>query len=175
LTSWLKLDIQGIILELQIGRYQKSNHDIWDEQWNDVGFSLTSGKWLNYQTGGELLLSIEVEELLDKTNKLLNDELSEVEEIVCIEPDFNFKFYPKRDLRDDPNYTYVAEGFEITDIYMEWKIYFWSDGLTDNYISLTFDREDLKMLLNYLFLITGILEKDSETVNNMIQNGFLYG
>ena len=58
---------------------------------------------------------------------------------------------------------------------MEWKIYFWSDGLTDNYISLTFDREDLKMLLNYLFLITGILEKDSETVNNMIQNGFLYG
>ncbi|MGI6607718.1 MAG: WapI family immunity protein [Erysipelotrichaceae bacterium] len=149
MSYWLKLDVQGIALEIQINQYQKYNRDIWDEQWNNIGFSLTSGKWLNYQTGGEILLSIEVEELLDKIDKLLNDELYEIEEIVCIEPDFYFKFYPKRDLRADPKYTFVQKGFEIADIYMEWEIYFWSDGLTDNYISLTFHRENLKMLLNY--------------------------
>ena len=38
-----------------------------------------------------------------------------------IEPDFKFIFVPKRDLRNDPRYACIKEGYEIADIYMEIK------------------------------------------------------
>lgn len=177
MAYWLKLNINSIIFQIQIDEYQKSDDEMWYGQWNKVSISITFEKWLIYQiSNAELLLSNEIEALSDNIEKLLNDEFDEVEELICIEPDFQFIFYPKRDLRADPKYVYVREGFEIVDIYMEWKTYFWSDGcLSDNYIAITFDRADLKILLNYLFLITGRFDKDSEPINKMIQKGLLYG
>ena len=103
-----------------------------------------------------VLLSCEVESLEEALTKLLNNEMLEVEEIVCIEPDFNFILYPQKDRRKDPKYTYIQPGYEIQDIYFEWKIYFWNQGLTDNYLSITLDREEIKSLRDYL---TSIIKK----------------
>ncbi len=68
----------------------------------------------------------------------------------CIEPDFCFILYPKRDLRDDPKYTYVQPGYEIEDIYLEWRIYFWNEGLTDNFLNFTLNRDEIIKFRDYL-------------------------
>lgn len=61
------------------------------------------------------MLFDEVVDIEEKLTMLLNDELNEITEITCIEPDFIFILHPKRDLREDPRYTYVREGYEIED------------------------------------------------------------
>lgn len=176
MAYWFKIDLNGIVAQIRINSYQKSTHENWDSQWCDVGFSFSSGEWLNYNRDHDaILLSCEVEELADKIQKLLNDELTEIEEVICIEPDFKFILQPKKDLRENPRYAYVRDGYEFQDVYMEWKIFFWNEGLTDNYLSLTIDRTDLQYLLNYLLLVKGNLKKDSDEIIAMINSGFLYG
>ena len=110
-----------------------------------------SGEWLNYhKEDDEVLLSSEVENLKEYLTKLLNGELSEVYEFKCMEPDFIFTLYPEKYLRDNSKCVYIQPGFEIEDIHMEWKIYFWSDGLTDNFLTVAFDRSDIVELRDYL-------------------------
>ncbi len=146
-----RLDISGVTVYLKVNGYVKSTKEEWDSQWCRCDFAFMSGDWLNYhKESDEVLLSCEVEELEEKLTKLLSDELTEVEEISCIEPDFNFLLYPKRDLREDPKYTYVQPGYEIADIYMEWKVFFWNQGLTDNFLCVTLDREEIIKLRDYL-------------------------
>lgn len=170
----LKIDLNGIVLRLKIKGYIPSTHEDWDSQWCNVDFSFFSGNWLDYHCeNDEVLLSCEVEILADSISKLLNDELSEITEISCIEPDFKFILHPKRDLRVDPKYIYVREGCEIADIYMELTITFWNEGLTDNYLSVTLDREDMSILLVYLNYIIGKSKANSREVENLIQSGFL--
>lgn len=173
---WLKLDLDGIIVQMQIHGYKPSTREDWDSQWCKVDFSFTSTDWLNYhKERDEVFLSCEVEELANNIAKLLRDELTKMTEISCIEPDFNFYLYPKRDLREDPRYTYIREGCEIADIYMEWTVSFWHDGLTGNYLTLTLCESDMKLLMNYLYLVTGKLEKNSDEILQMVNDGHLYG
>ncbi len=171
---WLNLNLSGIEMNIRIKGYAPSDKDKWDYQWCDVDFSFVSGSWLKYQRDNdEVLLSCEVEELAKSLDDLLADRLSEVKTIECIEPDFNFVLHPKRDLRDDPKYTYVAKGHEIVDIFMEMKIFFWDEGLTDNHLSIAFDRLDIQYLRNYLFLVMGKLGKADKEVNDMIEKDIL--
>ena len=170
----LKIDLNGIMLRLKIMGYTPSTQEDWDSQWCDVDFSFSSGNWLDYhRENDEVLLSCEVEALAENIEKLLNDELNEITEISCIEPDFNFILHPKRDLREDPKYTYIREGYEIADIYMEWTVTFWNEGLTDNYLSVTLDREDMKILLVYLNYVVGKYATDSQEVEDLIRRDFL--
>lgn len=171
---WFKLNLNGIVMNMRIKGYEPSEKDKWDYQWCDVDFSFVSESWLNYQRDNdEVLLSCEVEELAQALDDLLTDRLSEVKTIECIEPDFNFILHPKRDLRNDPKYTYVQKGYEIADIYMDMKIFFWYEGLTDNFLSVTFDRTDLQYLRDYLFLIIGKIDKDNSVINEMVSKGIL--
>ena len=148
------LDISGINFQLRIKGYEPSTRENWDYQWCKCDFSFCSGEWLNYhKENDEVLLSCEVEELEKSLTDLLNDKLDDVKEINCIEPDFQFILTPKQDLRNNPQYAYIAPGHEITDIIMEFRIYFWNDGLTDNYLSLTLDREEIAKFKEYLSLI----------------------
>lgn len=64
-----------------------------------------------------------------------------------------FNLCPQLDLRENPKYTYVQSGYEIQDIYVEWKIYFWHGGLTDNYLTITLVREEVTRLRDYLKLV----------------------
>lgn len=56
-------------------------------------------------------------------------------------------------MRDNPQYTYIQPGYEIQDIYLEWRIYFWYEGLTDNYLTITFDRDKIESFRDYLVLV----------------------
>lgn len=171
---WFNLDLCGIKMNLRIKGYEPSSKDKWDDQWCNVDFSFVGESWLNYQRNNdELLLSCEVEELSQLLDELLSNKLSEIKTIECIEPDFKFVLHPKRDLRNDPEYTYVKKGYEIADIYMEMKIFFWDDGLTDNFLSVKFYREDIQYLRNYLLLIVGEIDKSHQNIVDMIKKGLL--
>ena len=80
---------------------------------------------MNYQREEcEMLLSVEVVELAEKLSALVNDKIEDVTEVTFIEPDFVFILHPKKDLRDDDNYIQIKKGYEIEDIFLEWRIYF---------------------------------------------------
>lgn len=172
---WLKLNLGGIDFHFRIKGYKKST-DNWDEEWSSIDLTLQSREWLNYQIrNDDLLLMREVEIIKGWIEALLSDEISEKEYMECIEPDLCFIFYPKYNLKDDPRYTYVRPGYEIVDIYMELKVAFWDDGLTDNRFILVFGRKDLEMFLCYLNLITGEADKNDEDVKKLVAQGIIYG
>lgn len=148
---YMEMDISGIVVRLRIKGYESSTKEVWDSQWCKCDFSFHSGDWLNYhKENDEVLLSCEVEELENVLTKLLDDEIEEIREIRCVEPDFVFMLHPKRDLRKDPSYTYIQPGYEIADIYLEWKIYFWHEGLTDNFLTVTLERDEIIRFRDYL-------------------------
>lgn len=151
---WLEIDADGIRVNLQIKGYKPANKDNWYSNWCNCDFLFTSGDWLNYhKENDEVLLSCEVEELAEAFTELLDNKLSSAEEIAFIEPDFVFKLYPQRDLSDDPKYKFAQSGYQIQDIYLEWNIFFWHEGLTDNYLTITLNRDDIVRLRDYLSAI----------------------
>lgn len=160
---WLKMNIDGIILELNIRGYQPSDHDNWDSKWCDVGYRFSSNDWLNYgKDHDEILLSCEVEYLEKILGDLLSGNIKDERSMGCIEPDFQFVFSPAR------------EAYGVEDVYLEWQVYFWDDGLTANYLSLTLDCNEIELLRNYLLLITGKLGLNSSVIQEMVSTGTLY-
>lgn len=148
---WLELDSSGIEIKLRIKEYIPSTKDDWDSQWCRCDFLFSSKDWLNYhKEDNELLLCCEVEELEDSLSKLLDNKLTEVKKLSCIEPDFIFVLHPQHDRRTDPQYTYIQPGYEVEDIYVEWKIFFWNGGLTDNHLVITLCRDEIKKMRDYL-------------------------
>lgn len=173
---WFNLDLCGITLKMRIKDYQPTNKESWDEQWCSVDYSLISEHWLNYsQDDDEVFLSCEIEELAQSLDDLLNDKITEVKTIKCIEPDFNFILVPKRDLRNDKRYTYVKEGYEIADIYMEMKKFFWNGGLTDNFLSISFGRKEIEYLRDYLLCVMKKIDKNNPKVLEMLKREILIG
>ena len=172
---WLKLNLDGIVLSLRILQYKKVKADDWDSTWCKTDFSFMSEPWLNYsKEDDEVLLAREVDELVEALEKLLTDQLYEPTEFTCIEPDFIFELNPKEDLRKNPRYLYIQPGCEIADIDLEWKVFFWNEGLTGNYLSVALARPDIECLLTYLKVVTGQLsEKDAE-IQTLIAKGILY-
>ena len=118
--------------------------------WCKCDFSLRSGQWLNYWfKNDETLTSWEIDQLHSSLRSLLDGTLKKPEQIICIEPDFEFRLYPADEHRTRE---YGAESLvrEIEDIYVDWRVYFWDSGLSDNYISLKLYRDDIKALYEYL-------------------------
>lgn len=153
-NMWFEIDAKGINIKFRINDYRPTNKDSWYYAWCRCDFSFSSDDWLNYhKENDEVLLACEVDALEERLSKLLDNKLTEIDEMVCVEPDFIFKLYPQTDLRKDPKYTYVQPGYEIRDIYLEWKIYFWHRGITDNCLTITFGREEIKSLRDYLLAI----------------------
>ena len=165
---WLHLDLDGILFNFRIAKYRKSIPEIWDEQWCKTDLTLQNYNWLNYQTSSEMLLSCEVEKTRDKISDLLEDKIQTVEEISFIEPDLSFILRPKKDIRKDPDHVYVAPGYEILDIDSDMRVYFWNDGLTANYLSLCYNRNDLENLLTDMQLVTNEIPTDDKTVQKLI-------
>lgn len=173
---WFKIDLSGIVLELQIRGYSSLRNEDEYVRWCRTDFSFSSKSWLSYRkTDDEVMDCGEIEGLAFRIDKLLKDELDSVTKMSCIEPDFLFIFQPKRDIRNDPNVAYVAPGHEIEDIHMEWRIAFWDDGLTENYLSVRLYRQDLELFKAYLYLVMGKNDMSSPEIINMINCGMLYG
>ena len=56
---------------------------------------------------------------------------------------------------------------------MEWTVTFWNEGLTDNYLSVTLDREDMNVLLVYLKYVIGKLNKAGHEVEELVRQDYL--
>ena len=56
-------------------------------------------------------------------------------------------------MRKDGDHIWIRPGCEIADIYVEWEIYFWHEGLTDNHLTITLGREEIIQLREYLIAI----------------------
>ena len=106
---------------------------------------------INYRKDhDELFTPEEVDGLADALTNLLEGKINELQEYPLVEPDFVFLLYPIKDLRTDPKYTYVAPGHEFQDIYVEWRVFFWDDGLTENYLNVTLYRDDIIAFRDFL-------------------------
>ena len=140
---WLKLDLSGIAFQLRIQQYEKSNPEDMFSKWCKVDLSFESKEGLSYHfEDEETLLPFEVEELQERIGELLKGNLEEPTVMECIEPDFEFHFFPK----DDE---------EELDEYMELIIALWGEGgLSDNRLLLIFEKDNLEKLLAYLKEIT---------------------
>lgn len=172
---WLKLNLDGIILSMQIRNYVKVAEDDFDSTWCKTDFSFVSLPWLNYcQENDEVFLAREIDELTDTLKALLHNQMTETAEVNCIEPDFNFVLHPQKDLRLDPKVISVRPGCEISDVNMEWKISFWHDGLTANYLSVSLRRSDIEHLLVYLQFVTGELKEEDAEIQQRIREGIFY-
>lgn len=170
---WLKLNLDGIELNIEIKGYQNSTYNNWDDEWCTVKINVQSENWLNYSQSGDLLLACEVEEILSMFEDLKKDKIPESREVEFIEPDIKFVLNPKKDLRDDPRFTYVKPGCEIVDINAEIRVSFWNAGLTANYLSLSMDEEDISAFIIYLKVITKRISKKDEDVHALLQKGIL--
>lgn len=158
---WLKLDLEGIIFKLQIRGYSCSPEEECDDKWCKTDFSFTSGEWLNYSRENyEVFLSSEVKILLRYLDKFLACEFSTKEELYFSEPDFEFTLFSKK---------------ETENSYMDMRIAFWNeDYMTNNFLSMTLDRIEIKYLSNYLKLVSGRMYKQSQEILDMIELGILY-
>lgn len=171
---WLKLDLSGIKLSMQIKNYHKTSEEDWLSVWCKTDFSFVADKWLNYcEDDSEVFLAREIEDLAKSLDDLLNDRLNAATEFNCMEPDFNFVLNPKQDVRLNPKVLYVRPGCEIVDIDMEWKISFWYDGLTANYLSVTLDRSDIERLLLYLRLVMGEVQESAPEIKVLMDKGII--
>lgn len=170
----LKFDLDGINVTLQIKNYRKASHDDWDTTWCKVDCSFVSEPWLQYQkTNDEIFLAQEIDDLADLFENLLTDQAKEPIKYPCMEPDFEFLLYPKHDIRDNPKVVYFKPGCEIVDIGAEWKVSFWHDGLTANYLSLYLDRKDIECLLAYFQLVSGRISMDAPVVRKLVEEGII--
>ncbi len=167
----LKLDLEGIEAILAINKYRPSTKEKWDEEWCMVSFSVTSGNWLNYgKLDDPILLCSEVEELRDILKKLLLDELTDKIKLEFIEPDFTFDISPKV---KDNQLTLFDEQERWHNASADWKIYFWDEGLTCNYLNLHLSLEDIEYFKNYLNLITDVVDKNNSVIQDMINKNIL--
>lgn len=149
----LSLDLCGIQLDFAVQNYKASASDGRFTKWCNVDFHIRSEDWLDYKIDGELLMHDEVDELLSRMDGILDGGVGEPTVWECIEPDFSFTFHPQNDLTRDPRYTYVAPGHEIEDIKLEWSVYFWDGGLTQNRLTLVLSRKDILALRQYLISV----------------------
>ena len=152
----LILDAEGINISFEIKGYKKEKNSD-NPIWCKCSSSFISDSWLNYSIkNSEVLACDEVEYLFENLQKLLDGQLKEDLEIEFIEPDFSFELITEKDLREDDRYDYIAKGYEIVDIKVFWCVHFWDDGaLTDNYLKICLDREEIVKLRDYLKNIVG--------------------
>lgn len=169
---WFKLDLDGIDMILRIKGYERYSKEPY--QWCDTDFSFVNDSWLNYYAdNAEVLLPSEIDWLANSLDDLLAGKLKKVNFLDCLEPNYRFILYPKKEFRDNHEPEYLKSIREIEDVYMNLKIYFWNGYLSENNLSLVFYRKNIEYLRNYLFLITGKYKSDDQCILEMIEKGII--
>lgn len=170
---WIRFNLEEMIFELKIENYEP-NQTV-NGSWTKVSFNFKFENIINYSTeNNEILLCCEIDELRDKFFNLLNDKLTEKVYYSCLEPDFEFILRPKFDVRNNPNLIYVKPGNEIIDIDMELRVNLWNNGLTCNYFSTSFYREEINNLYLYFSLISNKISLNDEKIKKLIDLGIIY-
>lgn len=144
--------VDGIEIMLSVDNYKNPKIAEFENSWCKCSFSFKMGDMINvHLENDETLMSEEIDTLVEVLTDLINEKIEEVQECSFVERYFSFLLYPVKDLRENPECTYVAPGYEFQDIYLEWRIYLWKSGYNlDSYLSVTLYREDIIALRNYL-------------------------
>lgn len=169
---WLRTDLDGVFLNLLIKNYEADVDGNWADQWCNVECLFSNNCGLSLSATGDIILSCEVDELVYQLERLLDDQMSEDTVIELIEPDFKFILHPKRDRRKTSQY--VKEGYEFEDISMEWQTFLWNGCPTGNYLTVTFYREDIEILLTYLLLVSKKLNASDPSVVSLCEKGLFH-
>lgn len=121
-----------------------------DYFWTDACISVEN-RYFNYQTGSGFLEFSELKEINDSLINLLNDCITEKRKLEFLEPDLQISLNPKFDKRNDQQYTYIKEGFEIEDISAEFIFYLsLDDGYSEEHYTLPLYRSDIEQLVEFL-------------------------
>ena len=146
-----ELDASGIKIELEISGYRLTSKKNQFLKWCTCSVRFSSENWLKYhKENDEILLCCELDELTNALTDLLDNKIQEAKEISFIEPDFVFELYPKVESKEKYQNFLIKPGFEIRDIYLEWKVYIWNKGFTANCLTITLGRDDIISLRDYL-------------------------
>lgn len=146
-----ELDASGVKIELEISGYTLINKKNQFLKWCTCSFRFSSENWLNYHKGNdEILLCCELDELTDALTDLIDNKIQKAKELSFIEPDFVFELYPKVESKDKSQHFFIKPGFEIRDIYLEWRVYILNKGFTANYLTITLGRDNIISLRDYL-------------------------
>ncbi len=153
-------NIGGMRVRLRIDGYLPPGAHEYGRVWCDCGFSFRFGEIIGYaREHDELFMPEEVDELAALLTDLLDGKIGGVREVPMMEPDFVFLLYPEKDPGAEPAYTYAAPGFETRDVYAEWRVFLWDEGLTDNYFTITLKRADVEALRDFLNGCRGQMNK----------------
>lgn len=171
---WIKFNLDGMIFELEIKNYMPVQ--AMNDSWVDVSYCFNFKNAIQcFSNNNEILLNWEVDEIRNYTEKLLNDQLDKTVNLECIEPDLNFIFKPKYDLRNDPNHLCINPGYEIEDIKIEIRVNLWCGVPTANYFSTTMYRDNIELFYLYLSLVTKKISIDDIKVKKLLETGIIYG
>lgn len=147
----LRLDLQGMRIDLEIKGYHNSNSNNKFDNWCQVSYSFVFPDCINYsKQDDEILLSCEVEDLKEMLDDFIDGKITEKITQGFIEPDFEFVFIPPRNKFETGECVCATTGFEMSPPVVEWKIQLWDGGLTDNYFSTTLTMEEIKAFRDYL-------------------------
>ncbi len=128
---------------LEVTRTHKNSKD-WDDKWCEVTL-IIENEYFKYKIyNNELLLESEIENLIEKLYKWINNELQDIEVIDFIEPDLEFKLIPGE-----------GQGEGIVDM----KINLFQDGvLSADYYNLCLAKEEIKDILGYLNTVVSVVD-----------------
>ncbi len=143
-------------MEFAVRYYEEPSNDkdIYD-QWCQCDFYFKHSSGMEYKHFDDsTLISAEIDQMEQLFTELLEGEITEVKELPFVEPDFIFYLIPDESVRQQ-NDTFTYNLHSYKDISMEWRIYFWDGGLTDNYMTLILDRDDITALRDYLREVQG--------------------
>ena len=155
----LRLNIEDVDVQLKISRWRKRTTPAsCDDNWTMTELFLQSN-YLKYNINGEILTSDEVEDLIHTLSQFLSGELSQQYSVEFIEPDLEFTLYS-------------AE--KEVDIDMDFIIHFWANGaLSSNRFSMTFGFKEIEALFIYLQTVTGALNSNDTSVQQLMCMGIL--
>lgn len=140
----LKLNVEGIEVSLEIKDYKKSLSSY--DGWSTFSYSLKSGDWLNFHVENEpILANCEIEDFEEFLTKVINGKILESREVTFIEPDFEF-------VLDVIDKTEDGEFYVLLD----WKFYFYYNGITCNYLSISLDMSEIIKLRDYFRFVMNL-------------------
>ena len=161
--KWIKINAGGVAtIHFRVRGYKPHKRPDLDE-WCVVDLVVESDI-INYALRDDEALEIQelerVEEKLDLTLKGEGDDCSVVDPM---EPYMIFEFHPRYEKKIFPN--------------MFWKIILWSDdgAPSESTINLALYEEEMKLLSLYLKYASGRLKEDSPEIDELIQQGLIYG
>lgn len=133
----LFLDLDGIKLKMWIKNYESHRKGHVDYQdWCNVSFEIW-GENITYNVSDdEMLMCDEVDEIIEKMQLLIKNNIAEYQILSFLEPNLEFRLHP---------------ATKNADVQVDWIFKLWNLGtLTENYFSLSMDREDVEMFIRYL-------------------------